>query len=803
DRGKVWNIATGELLVDLEDASPLVAVSFSPDGRRIGGAVPGAGRIWDATTGEVVARLGGHFGYVNGIAWSPDGTRLAGRGVGGRVGIWDALSGELLGTLQGHDDTVVDVAFDPTGNRVATASRDGTARTWNVEHATPPRTLVSAPDGPAAAILFSPDGSRLATIDEDHAVSLVDPKTGRLLRRLVGHEEPIQAAAWSPDGRHLATGGGDFMREDDTRVRVWNVETGTLEKILEAHPKEVTSIAYAPDGTLLLTVDDEGLGVLWETQTWEPRIRLSLGHDEKVAFFSPDGSRVVIGGSFEPTLYDTESGQAVIRLKQDAVIYATLDREGERLLTADHDDVGRLWDLSTGRLVAVFDAKRSDSFNMYRAEFNPDESRVLTTSGDGYVRVWSVDTCEILVQVRCTTETTSFIARYSADGAFFVTAGTVDGAARVWDAETGKLLKVCPGAYGIDLSSDGRRLAGTARTLPGGPMRIWDLERETLDPAEVRALLEERVSWRLQDGRLVRRSAVPDAEPLLADLESDDWRTRERALVALARIDDHPPEVYARIGALLDDPTHGVGRAAYEWLVARSTDALPVLVDLMSHGNSDVRAAAAQILREMGWSAQDAVPALIQALGDEVDSVRFYASDALAKIGPPAVPALIRAAEHGDARTRPRAIEALAGGGVATREALPLLLRALRGEDSALREAAVSALAGVRPTSQTIVSALVEVVGQECARRARRSDFLHRALMQTFQRLGREAVPFLVPCLKHEDAGARAIAAEVLGELGAQAEEALPALKAACADPDETVKRAAERALQSIEFHIR
>jgi len=80
----------------------------------------------DAESGKELLTLRGHSDVVSGVAFSPDGKRLATASNNAKV--WDAESGKELLTQRGHDDVVLDVAFSPDGKRLATAGYDRTAK---------------------------------------------------------------------------------------------------------------------------------------------------------------------------------------------------------------------------------------------------------------------------------------------------------------------------------------------------------------------------------------------------------------------------------------------------------------------------------------------------------------------------------------------------------------------------------------------------------------------------------------------------------------------------------------------------
>jgi WD40 repeat protein len=84
----------------------------------------------------------------------------------------------------------------------------------------------------------------LATADAGH-VTLWDLDTGAAVATLTGHEDPVRAVAFSPDGTRLASGGNDGT------VRLWDPVTGTAVATITGHKNPVRAVAFSPDGTRL------------------------------------------------------------------------------------------------------------------------------------------------------------------------------------------------------------------------------------------------------------------------------------------------------------------------------------------------------------------------------------------------------------------------------------------------------------------------------------------------------------------------------------------------------------------------
>jgi WD40 repeat protein len=447
-------------------------VAFSPDGTRLATASEDQTvRLWDARTGRFLLECKGHTNWVVSVAFSPDGKRLATASTDQTARLWDARTGQFLLECKGHTNWVMSVAFSPDGKRLATACTDKTARLWDARTG---EFLVEY-KGHAAEVLsvaFSPDGTRLATASTDQTARLWDVRTGQQLLVCKGHTASVNGVAFSPDGKRLATAG------DDT-ARLWDAQTGQFLREYTGHANNITTVVFSPDGTWLATASWDLTARLWDVNTGEPLL-VCKGHSDIVngVAFSPDGLRLVTVGDLTARMWDARTAQPLVQYKGHAnsVWSLAFSPDGKRLATASNDlatgsndQTARLWDVETGLL--LLECKGHTGF-VTGVAFSPDGMVLATASTDKTMRLWDAQTGRQLRECDGHTGDVLGVA-FSPDGTRLATAST-DKTARLWDAQTGEFLLEykghTDGINSVAFSPDGTRLA-TAGDLTA---RLWD-----------------------------------------------------------------------------------------------------------------------------------------------------------------------------------------------------------------------------------------------------------------------------------------------------------------------------------------
>jgi WD40 repeat protein len=450
-------------------------VAFRPDGHRL--ATVGLDktvRVWDAETGQQVgAPLTGHEDNVIGVAFSPDGRRLASASLDRTVRVWDAETGQQVGApLRGHTGSVLGVAFSPDGNWLATASTDRTVQLWDARTGYSAGARLVGHTGSVVSVAFSPDGQRLATASDDQTVRLWDARTGQPVGApLVGHIGPVLSVVFRSDGHRLASA------SMDKTVRIWDADTGQgVAPPLTGHINPVQSVAFSPDGHGLATASADQTVRLWDADTGHDRGPSLIGHSGIVngVVFSPDGRRLATASS-DGTVRLWDAGQpfgAPLTGHTGKVNSVVFSPDGRRLASGSDDQSVRLWEAGTGQAAGAPLGGHTGDVN--GVAISPDGRRLASGSDDQTVRMWDAGSGKSVGAplVGHTGPVLSVV--FSPDGRQLASAGA-DQTVRLWDAATGKSVAVLTGHTGkvnsVVFSPGGRRLAsaGADQTV-----RLWD-----------------------------------------------------------------------------------------------------------------------------------------------------------------------------------------------------------------------------------------------------------------------------------------------------------------------------------------
>jgi WD40 repeat protein len=265
----LWDIqgrqSLGQTIV--RHGSELVSVAHSPvSGMLALGTADSAVLLLDMSSGEPVSyTLRGHTeGWVNDVAFSPDGQTLASAGDDDRIILWDVESRQQRGEpIVGHTDDVLSIAFSPDGSILASGSADATVILWNVETGEPLGLSLKSHEDWITDVEFSPDGSTLASCGWDETIVLWDIASREpLFDPLTLHTSEVYDVAFSPDGRIMASASGDAS------IILWDTRSGKpVGDPLEGHTNSVMAVVFHPDGEILASAGEDNAVILWHLPT--------------------------------------------------------------------------------------------------------------------------------------------------------------------------------------------------------------------------------------------------------------------------------------------------------------------------------------------------------------------------------------------------------------------------------------------------------------------------------------------------------------------------------------------------------
>ncbi len=409
--------------------------SLSPDGTLL---VYGTGNnaifFLDLITGEIVSRLMGHSAPISGLAFAPDGTKLAAKDLTNTIIVWEPTTGKRLLTLR--DDSISPdstLVISPGGKVIATGSTSGAVLRWELFTGNPLPPLTNH-SREVYSVAFSPDGKTLASGGKDQTITLWNIVTDKPEKKLVGHSGIVDTIAFSHNGKYLASGSWD------KKIIIWNLSTGQPVSFLKGHERPVFSVAFSEDDTKLVSGSSDGMLVLWDVASGDP-IRILSGHRKAVlaAAFSPD-TKTLASASYNDSiiLWDLSTGSPFTRLvgHSGSVESVTLSSAKKILATGTEEHRVLLWDLASDRLLNML---RGHTDVVGNVSFSPDGRFLATASWDGTVILWDPDTGKQLRRLTSHSTKVTSLA-WSHDGKYLAS-GSADNTIVVWDPDTGTAIQ--------------------------------------------------------------------------------------------------------------------------------------------------------------------------------------------------------------------------------------------------------------------------------------------------------------------------------------------------------------------------
>jgi WD40 repeat protein len=320
---------------------------------------------------------------------------------------------------------------------------------------------------------FSPNEELALTGAWDATAILWDVRTGKQIRRFLGHTGPVLSAVFSPNGQLILTA------SSDQTARIWRVDNG-LEFARSRADSKVVSASFSPDGAHLAIATAKGSVCVFKAVNHE-FVWHFQAPNVKAIQFSKDSSKLFAGGepyeSSPPggrTVYawDIRSGTKVIELPV-ATSSIAISPTADRILTAGSDLIATLRKTEDGTELIQF---KGHTDKITSLAITPNGKAGVTAGRDGTVRIWTYDEdkkAEVARIIHIPEGIAAESVAISSSGRFLLS-GDANGNAYVWDYSTGSQLSDLsrPRIMSLTLTNDRRRLL-----LGGhdGSIRVWDI----------------------------------------------------------------------------------------------------------------------------------------------------------------------------------------------------------------------------------------------------------------------------------------------------------------------------------------
>ncbi len=585
----LWDLASGKEKQKIDcGQGRLWIVTFAPDGKLLAsGGSDGTIRLWDTAADKEVYRIAAANKEVRSVVFSPDGKQLASWCNHDAPRLWDVATGRQIRTFGNNKEVAfAPLAFSPDGKLLASGHPDGTFRLWNVSSGEEIRRL-QAGWGVSRSVAFSPDGKTLATAALwDGGIRLWDVATGHERDVSEDHRGLITVLRFAADKKTLISAGWDR-----TLLR-WDMATQTPNQLLKWTTDCFGGFALSPDGNTLAACKYKTSEMwLWDVRTGKasklPLIpNTYVDQSVQTIAFSPDGQFLASGefGKAIIHIWDVREKKEVRQLKGSAIpsrlagMHLLFSPDGKMLACGTLGPGGEvklhLWDVASGKELHLFDNQGS---GISPDAFSPD-GKVLATAeslpkpGRASVRLFDMTTGKELC--RHSGHTGFGAVAFSPDGKLVVSGGgngnEEENFIDVWEAATGQLIRRFEGHHSwvsaVTFAADGLTLASAAGD---STILLWDitgkqkdgkLPRTTLTPQQLDACwkdLADEDAVKAYDAVWTLAAAPEQAVPflkmhlspvprpdaklvaqLLADLDSDDFAVRQKAVEELRKLGD-------------------------------------------------------------------------------------------------------------------------------------------------------------------------------------------------------------------------------------------------------------------------
>jgi RNA polymerase sigma factor (sigma-70 family) len=414
DTVRFLDVATGKelrrIVIPEEGRRPCFALS--PNGKTLVAAnwFSSAFHIWDVSTGKELRRIENVQRGVDALAFSPDGKTFA-VGTHKDLWLWDTATWKEIRRIAGKEDVghYRGIFFLADGKTLISGDT-GWIRWWDTVTGQVTRRINSNQYGGGFyRLTVSPDGKRLAVVhsrSDNHLLLLWDGVTGKEVRRIeLGSKFAPSCQCFSPDSRILASGSYNSGRGNwDHQTLFFSAATGQELRRWDEGDDHAMQLAFSPDGNILARAMS-GVIRLRDVKTGKSIVPVQgLPSSCLAVRFSRDGTSLIascLGGRIGR--WDPLTGESLTPLRDPpegfgrqpaALLLCTaLTNHGEKAALVNVDGVLHVWEPATGKVCCRI---ADPPVDWDSGDFSPDGKLVLVKHTDNIVRLWDARTGKLL-----------------------------------------------------------------------------------------------------------------------------------------------------------------------------------------------------------------------------------------------------------------------------------------------------------------------------------------------------------------------------------------------------------------------
>ncbi|XP_010219487.1 PREDICTED: apoptotic protease-activating factor 1 [Tinamus guttatus] len=498
---QVFKAESGERLLEIQaHDDEIFCCAFSADGAFVATcSADKKVKVWNSRTGQCMRVYEEHTEQVNCCQFNNRSGQhlLATCSNDTFIKLWDLNRQYCRNTMFGHVNSVNHCKFSPNDEYVASCSTDGTVKLWEVCSANELKTIEikdffrtadEQPDDVEILVKCCSWSRNSATVlvVAKNKLLLFDVKTSDLLKQVVvSHHSMIQYCDFCPGDELVA------VALSHCSVELWNIKSLSKVADCRGHMSWVHCVTFSPDGSLFVTSSDDQTIRIWETnkvcKSSDAVLKSELDvvfHNDKVmilAIYNQQHLQLINGNKNSIfAAFGQENGTIKVLQLSDGKVLKTLNAyrasvqhcqftsDCQTLISSAHDSVIQVWRWQLNE--RVFLRGHKEAVKDFRLL---DNSKLLSWSFDGTVKVWNIMTGKAEKDFTCHGDTVLSCA-VSPDGSKFSSA-SADKTAKIWSFESSSVLHELNGHEACvrccAFSSDNKFLAtGDDK----GEIRIWD-----------------------------------------------------------------------------------------------------------------------------------------------------------------------------------------------------------------------------------------------------------------------------------------------------------------------------------------